>query len=71
MRIAPTESLILNVLTHDWITCRTIYSELVKSGRELTYYDVRVSIDGLHLRGAVEVKRSGLPWPDIIEVRRV
>ena len=71
MKFCELEKEVLYRISKDWIDSRKLYDILVESGHLASYYDVRVSLDGLQLRGIVEVKRSGLPWPDIIGVRRV
>jgi len=71
MKFCELEKDVLDLISKEWIDSRKLHAILVESGHPASYYDVRVSLDGLQLRGTVEVKRSGLPWPDIIEVRRV
>jgi len=71
MKFCELEKEVLDRISKDWIDSRKLYDILVESGHLASYYDVRVSLDGLQLRGIVEVKRGGLPWPGMVEVRRV
>lgn len=60
----------IRVLNDKWMDSREIYTILKRSGYGASYYQLRVCLDGLQLRGAVEVRREELPWPGKIEVKR-
>jgi hypothetical protein len=57
MKFCELEKEVLDRISKDWIDSRELHVTLVESGHPASYYDVRVSLDGLQLRGTVEVKR--------------
>ena len=49
MKLCELEQEALYRISKDWIDSRKLYDILVESGHLASYYDVRVSLDGLQL----------------------